>query len=60
MLRIFPHDGIGGCTPRPRNDSADSVRIAPPTPKRRLPPENRRYDVRQNMHEQKDARVEIP
>jgi hypothetical protein len=22
-----PHVGVGGCTPRPRNDSADSITI---------------------------------
>ena len=31
-VRMFPHEGVGGCTPIPRNDSADSVRIAPATP----------------------------
>jgi hypothetical protein len=29
---MFPHDGVGGWTPMPRNDSADSVGIAPATP----------------------------
>src|SRR5216683_5166033 len=27
---IEPHDGYGGGTPKPRNDSADSARITPP------------------------------
>src|SRR5262249_12728745 len=26
--RIAPHDGVGGCTPSPRNDSPDSTTIA--------------------------------
>jgi hypothetical protein len=25
---IRPHDGVGGCTPRPRNDRAASSRMA--------------------------------
>src|SRR5205085_2377077 len=29
---IEPHDGCGGGTPYPRNDSADSARITPPSP----------------------------
>ena len=28
---IFPHDVFGGCTPNPRNDSVDSVMMAPAT-----------------------------
>ena len=27
---IAPHDGKGGGTPKPRNESADSARITPP------------------------------
>src|ERR1700690_750771 len=34
-LIIEPQVGVGGCTPRPRNDSAASSRMNPPT--RRLP-----------------------
>ncbi len=30
-LMRLPRDGVGGCTPKPRNDSAASVRIARPT-----------------------------
>ena len=29
---MLPHEGIGACTPKPKNESADSVRMAPPTP----------------------------
>src|SRR5206468_5435492 len=29
---IAPHDGVGGCAPRPMNDSAASAMIAPPMP----------------------------
>jgi hypothetical protein len=29
---MFPHVAKGGCTPKPRNESADSVRIASATP----------------------------
>ncbi len=29
---IAPHDGYGGGTPKPRKDSADSARIAEPSP----------------------------
>src|SRR5690606_33292998 len=29
---IWPHDGVGGWTPRPRNESVASPMIAPPTP----------------------------
>ena len=32
-MSIAPHDGVGGCTPRPRNDSAASDRIAPARPR---------------------------
>jgi hypothetical protein len=32
-VRMFPQDGVGGCTPMPRKESADSVRIAPATPR---------------------------
>src|SRR5688500_7464569 len=28
---MFPHDTSGGVTPKPRNDSVDSMRMAPPT-----------------------------
>src|SRR5687768_8941846 len=28
---MFPHDTSGGVTPNPRNDSVDSMRMAPPT-----------------------------
>ena len=31
-VRMFPHEGVGGCTPRPRNERPLSVRIAPATP----------------------------
>ena len=31
-LSMFPHDGVGGWMPRPRNESVLSVMIAPPTP----------------------------
>ena len=27
---MLPHDGSGGCVPRPRNDSADSASTAKP------------------------------
>src|SRR5258705_6902483 len=30
---IAPHDGVGGCAPRPMNDSAASAMIAPPMPR---------------------------
>jgi hypothetical protein len=26
-FRIVPQDGVGGCTPTPRHESADSIRI---------------------------------
>ena len=26
-FRIVPHDGVGGCTPTPRYESADSIRM---------------------------------
>src|SRR5262249_42488697 len=29
---IAPHDGYGGGTPKPRNESADSARITAPSP----------------------------
>jgi hypothetical protein len=29
---MLPQDGVGSWMPSPRNDSADSVSIAPPTP----------------------------
>src|SRR5256885_10468741 len=29
---MAPHDGVGGCTPSPRNDKAASDRIAPARP----------------------------
>src|SRR5579885_1958401 len=31
--RISPHDGVGGCTPNPKNDRLDSTKIDDATPK---------------------------
>ena len=31
--RMFPHDGVGRGTPKPRKESADSMRTAEATPK---------------------------
>ena len=30
FTNILPHEGVGGCTPSPRNESAVSVRMTPP------------------------------
>ena len=44
----LPHDVCGGCTPKPRNDSVDSVMIAAATAERRVH-HDRADDVRQDV-----------
>ena len=56
-LSIEPHEGAGGCWPRPRNESAASAMIAAAIDKRRLH-QQRGQDVRQDV-EQRDAPARI-